>query len=415
MQSRTLTWIRQGLALALVFVPKFVVTQSEQLPDSTVSVYQVLYEFKGGLDGADPSGGLVEDALGNLYGTTDGGGKGTSVCSSGCGVVYVIDAQGHEKVLHRFAGRPSDGAHPFSGLIRDAAGNLYGTTSQGGSGGCYVFTPQRTRLYVGCGIIFKLDTKGVETILHNFAGFDGSFPSGGLTRDSLGNLYGTTGGTVFKLDATGKLTTLHSFTGVDGLNPYAGVVRDSAGNLYGTTSGGGLYQFGVVFKLDTTGKYSILHNFSGPDLSVIDGAGPYSGLVRDSAGNLYGTTFEPAPGGVVFKVNTSAQETILYDFIGHTANGASPLAGLIRDSAGNLYGTTELGGGTTACSNGCGVVFKLSPTGQETVLHRFTGGAGGGHPSAGVIRDSAGNLYGTASGGSSSCEFGCGVVFKLTP
>jgi len=159
--------------------------------------------------------------------------------------------------------------------------------------------------------------------------------------------------------------------------------------------------------------FKVLHTFGGPG----DGGIPYGGLVRDSAGNLYGTTQLGGSTancgngcGVVFKVDKTGNETILYSFTGG-ADGWQPTAGLLRDAAGNLYGTTMLGGAN--CGNGCGVVFKLDTAGALTVLHNFTGGAAGGAPLGDLVRDSAGNLYGTtsASGGCGQC----GVVFKIRP
>jgi uncharacterized repeat protein (TIGR03803 family) len=251
-----------------------------------------------------------------------------------------------------------------------------------------------------------------------------------VIRDSVGNLYGTTGGggtfgfgTVFKLDTSGKETVLYSFTGgADGEFPEAGLVRDVAGNLYSTTIFGGTSGncnggCGTVFKLDTTGKETVLYSFRNGD-----GAYPNS-VIRDSAGNLYGTTYGGGPPsfcfgsgcGVVFKVDTTGKETVLYTFTGG-ADGANPYAGLVRDAKGNLYGTTSYGGDMAACKGGCGVVFKLDKTGKETVLHRFMG-ADGASPYAGLVRDAKGNIYGTTfTGGDLTCVVyvgGCGVVFKL--
>jgi uncharacterized repeat protein (TIGR03803 family) len=233
-----------------------------------------------------------------------------------------------------------------------------------------------------------------------------------VIRDSAGNIYGTTqtGGTagagvVFKVNAAGEETVLYSFTGgSDGGFPYGGVVQDSSGNLYGTTNGGGTAGFGVVFKLDTAGNETVLYSFAGG----ADGGLPYSGVIRDSAGNLYGTAQfgGTAYAGVVYKLDTAGQESVLYSFTGG-ADGGQPYAGVIRDSAGNLYGTT-IGGGAA----GAGVVYELDTVGQETVLYSFTGGADGGQPYAGVIRDSAGNLYGTTNSGGKESS---GVVFKLVP
>jgi uncharacterized repeat protein (TIGR03803 family) len=182
------------------------------------------------------------------------------------------------------------------------------------------------------------------------------------------------------------------------------VIRDQAGNLYGTTTFGGAAGYGVVYKVDTAGLETVLYSFKG----AADGGEPYGGLIRDSAGNLYGTTPSYGTGyeGVVYKVDTAGNETVLYTFTGGS-DGGYPYGGLVRDSAGNLYGTTSLGG-----TAGAGVVYELSAAGQETVLHSFTGGADGGTPYAGVIRDSAGNIYGTTySGGKENS----GGVFKLVP
>jgi uncharacterized repeat protein (TIGR03803 family) len=402
----------------------------------------VLYSFTGGLDGSLPYAGVIGDSAGNLYGTTNGGG------TAGYGVVYKLDRNRHETVLYNFTGG-NDGGYPYAGVIRDAAGNLYGTTNGGGPAYLGVVfmldaSGQETALYGftggvdGCdpwtgvvadstgnlygsttlggpanqGVVYKLDATGHETVLYSFeGGEDGSIPSG-VVPDSAGNLFGTTklGGTagagvVYKLDATGHKTVLYSFTGgADGGTPVAGVIRDSAGNLYGTTVYGGTAGAGVVYKVDATGHETVLHSFTGG----ADGGYPYAGVIRDSAGNLYGTTLQggTASLGVVYKVDATGHETVLYSFK-RGADGAGP-NGVIRDSAGNLYGTTQTGG-----AKDWGVVYKLDTTGQETLLYSFRGGADGGEPSAGVIRDSAGNLYGTTSYGGGPCPNGCGVVYKV--
>ena len=328
------------------------------------------------------------------------------------------------------------GANPFAGVVRDLAGNLYGTTTYGGEKFCGFYG-------TGCGVVYKLDPAGHEKRLYAFMGLaDGGTPSYAGVIDSAGNLYGTTSqggqgvpgsGVVYKLDPAGQETVLYTFTGgSDGANPSFGVVRDSAGNLYGTTGGGGDC-CGVVFKIDPFGQYTVLYTFTGG----ADGGYPGGGVIRDSAGNLYGTTenggdlsctafFSPGC-GVVFKVDPSGQETVLYSFTGGADGGFPFVAGVIRDPAGNLYGTTFAGGGS-GCNDsggfgtdGCGVVYKLDTSGQETVLHTFTGGSDGGNPFPGLVRDRAGNLYGTTGGGGDlSCTFypyapGCGVVFKVDP
>jgi uncharacterized repeat protein (TIGR03803 family) len=205
---------------------------------------------------------------------------------------------------------------------------------------------------------------------------------------------------------------LYSFAGgTDGANPSAGLIQDSSGNLYGTTYKGGTAGFGAVFKITSAGSESVLYSFAGGT----DGANPLAGLIQDSTGNLYGTTYGGGTTsvGTVFKLTTAGVETILHSFTGGT-DGANPWAGLIQDSAGNLYGTTSTGGITPVGSSlSNGVVFKITPVGVETILYKFKGGTvDGAHSVAGLIQDSAGNLYGTTSGGGG---LGYGTVFKLTP
>jgi uncharacterized repeat protein (TIGR03803 family) len=209
-----------------------------------------------------------------------------------------------------------------------------------------------------------------ETILHNFTIFpDGATPFSTLAIDSSGNLFGTTFqggadniGTVFEYSASGAYTVLHSFTadGSDGSGPYSGVTLDAEGNLYGTTSGGGTFGLGTVYKMTPSGRETVLHSFAGAS----DGSASYSGVTFDGAGNLYGTTYKggTANVGVVYRISPSGLETILHSFTGGS-DGASPYAGLAIDSAGNLYGTTFAGG-----QNNEGLIFKMNPSGEETVL-----------------------------------------------
>ncbi len=364
--------------------------------------FTVLYTFTSTTHGEQSDASLTQDAAGNLYGTTQYGGS-----RGGYGTVFKLDTAGKETVLRSFAGTP-DAEDPYAGLTRDKAGDFYGTTLYGGAQG-------------GFGTVFKLGLKGKETILHSFAGTpDGEDPRSVLVRDAAGNLYGTTQyggssggyGTVFKLDANGKLTLLHSFAGTpDGEDPYAGLLRDKTGNLYGTTQYGGAGGgYGTVFKLSSKGKLTLLHSFSGTP----DGVNPLAGLLRDGAGNLYGTTHYGGTAGgygTVFKLTAKGKLTLLHSFAG-MPDGQNPYSRLIRDPAGNLYGTTFYGG-----SSGYGTVFKLDTAGKLTVLHSFNNSPDGAHPIAGLILDKAGNLYGTTSdGGDLSCGFsGCGTVFKLAP
>jgi uncharacterized repeat protein (TIGR03803 family) len=377
--------------------------------------YQVLHGFTGGTDGSSPAAGVTLDAKGNLYGTTPAGGD--SACGNfGCGVVFRLSQTGHETLLHTFKnGR--DGAYPYAGLIRDAQHNLYGTSSSG--------------------TVFRLSPTDKFSPLYIFKGGAPLAPSPSeLIRDGQGNPYGTTYtggdlscgyydegcGVVFKLSPAGKKTVLHTFKGgTDGEYPLAGVVQDAQGNLYGTTSTGGSSSCsstgcGAVFKLSKTGKETVLYTFTGG----ADGGYPEAGVILDAQGNLYGTAYSGGTGcnthgcGVVFKLSKTGKETVLYTFTGGT-DGANPAGGLILDTQGNLYGTTYVGG-DSSCNppNGCGVVFRLSKTGIETVLHSFAGGPSDGEfPYAGVIRDANGNLYGTTVSGGPNFDWG--VVFKLTP
>jgi uncharacterized repeat protein (TIGR03803 family) len=348
--------------------------------------FTVLHSFTKD-DGANPRARLVKDAKGNLYGTTTFGG------SSAGGVVFKLDATGTETVLHSFVGS-SDGFNPEAGLVLDAAGNLYGPTTWGG-------TP-------GHGTVFKVDANGTETVLYSFTrGADGGNPESDLIQDTAGNLYGTAfnggssdQGTVFMLDTSGTETVLHTFSGSDGGNPLAGVTRDAAGDLYGTTVYGGVYGNGTAWKLDANGTETVLYSFSGGT----DGGYPDAGVIQDAAGNLYGTTSVGGSMslGTVWKLDATGTETVLYSFSG--PDGANPFGGLVRDAGGNFYGTTQSGGASKF-----GTVWKLDATGTETVLHNFTGGSDGASPSASLIFDATGNLYGTAYSGGAK---GFGVVFE---
>ena len=379
------------------------------MPPAQAQTFGVLYTFKGGTDGSAPYGGLIRDAAGNFYGTASG-----AAPSSSATVFALSGTTGKEMPLYDFTGG-TDGNFPQAGLLPGGNGIFYGTTVFGGDLSCG-----------GCGTVFEVDkTTGKETVLHAFTGgADGAEPICALLRDPAGNLYGTTAGggsnascaipggcgTVFKLDASGKETVLYSFSGgADGGFPQAGVIRDAKGNLYGTALTGA-HLAGVVFKLDSAGTESVLYAFTGGT----DGGYPYAAVIRDAAGNLYGTTNGGGAfsQGTVFKLDPSGGESVLYSFAGGT-DGANPSASVIEGAAGNLYGTTEYGGSFNA-----GTVFKIDTTNTETVLHTFTGGKDGGNPYAGLLAGSDGSLYGTArNGGDLSCgpPVGCGVVFGIKP
>lgn len=373
----------------------------------------VLYTFQGGND-CGAYGTLIFDPAGNLYGTALGafGSNGEAYeLSPGSGGWT-------ETVLHSFGGGP-DGVAPEGGLVRDQAGNLYGTTSRGGSG--------------QGGTVYELSPSNgtwTETVIYNFTGgVDGASPEGTLAIDAAGNLYGTTSsggdsnnGVVFKLaPGAGGWTqsTLYSFTGGnDGGQPTEGVILDPAGNLYGAASQVNGDDTGVVFKL-TPGSngwtQSILYSFTNGN----DGGDPESPLTRDQAGSLYGGGNAGGTGmaGVVFKVRPGATtgpslsapwtENVLYNFTGGD-DGNGPNTGVIFDRSGNIDGATSQGG-----SGGFGVVYQLTPGNSgwsENVLYSFTGGSDGGFPESTVVLDNAGNIYGTTVAGGQRC----GVAYQIS-
>ena len=387
--------------------------------------FTVLHRFTGNGDGEAPMAGLTQDPSGNLYGTAMNGG------AFDMGIVFQIPPGAKEGVFQSFWG--GAGMLPEAPLIQDGTGNLYGTTYDGGTleGGACLH---------GCGTVFKLDSAGKETVLYAFTGgTDGGNPDAGLVRDKEGNLYGiTTGGgssncpleipgcgVVFKLDTSGKETVLHAFTASngDGGLPNGGLVQDGAGNLYGVTETtcGWDCTPGTIFRVSPAGKETILHYFNEED-----GAVPSGTLVLDSEGNLYGEAewggnlSSCSPGeyrgcGVVFKLDTAGKETVLYAFT--SSEGMHPAGGLVRDKAGNLYGATL---GSLVNEAPYGTIFRLAENGQLTTLHTFTGASDGAVPNGGLIIGKSGALYGTTqAGGDVSCSTqqwaGCGVVFKLTP
>jgi uncharacterized repeat protein (TIGR03803 family) len=382
-----------------------VVLHAQQSTDKSLAgTYSLLYSFQCSPDGENPQDGLVRDSSGNLYGTTTDGGQ------YGYGTVFKVTPDGTESVLHSFAGPSSDGANPFLGsLTLDAAGNLYGTTTSGGE--------------FNYGTVYKVTATGTESVLYNFCPqfgcTDGASPEGGLVVDSTGNLYGTAGssgaygkGVLFKLTPGGTETVLHNFgsSSSDGAYPTSNLTQDSSGNLYGTTYVGGASSAGTVFEITANGTESLLYSFEGPPA---DGASPFGGgLLRDTLGNLYGVTVGGGANGegTVFKLTPGDTESVLFNFAGGVG-GENPAGdGLARDAAGNLYGTAGGGRLGLGCAQGCGVLFALTTSGKEIVLHNFTVSEGA-SPLGGVVRDPSGNLYGTLSSGAN----GCGAVFKFTP
>jgi uncharacterized repeat protein (TIGR03803 family) len=370
-----------------------------------------------------PLGGLIFDNAGNLYGTTQGGGTYNG------GTVYEFTPNGSgggtEKVLYNFNINAKDGYGPEAGLVFDGAGNLYGTTNVGGTHGVgtvYELSPNS-------------DGSWTEEILHNFSGADGGYPTACVILDAAGNLYGTASqgggynaGVVFELKhgagGVWGYKVLYNFSGTqgtDGAYPIGGLIWDAAGNLYGTTQDGGTYNGGrgTVFELHPRGGgswgESIQHNFGNGQ----DGEYPQTSLMFDSAGNLYGTTYEGGArlNGTVFKMTPTGggswSETVLYNFNDSSLDeGVFVSSGVMMDSAGNLYGETAQGSGSTYY----GSVFELTPGAggawTETQLGTFFKQTLGNGPQGGLVFDSAGNLYGTTQFGGPG---GGGTLFEVTP
>lgn len=376
--------------------------------------YSVVSTFSGNAGGAFPYGTMSRDAKGNTYGTTlntDGANGGT-----GFGVVYTVSPTGALSVLHTFAGAPGDGGNPLTGVIH-SNGVIYGATTSGGNS---------TKCTGGCGVVYTLSPSG-ETVLHNFSGGnDGAGPVGRLIIDGSKNVYGVTQfggntacaqgcGIIFEVTAGGKEIVGHRFTGRDGQYPLSGLLL-SGSIAYGTTSQGGAFGFGTVFSIDITGKVTTLYNFQGGT----DGAGPAGTLVQDRAGNLYGTTYNggestkcSAGCGTIFKISTTGKESVLYRFSGG-GDGANPLGNLVIDLDGNIFGVANTGG---IGSPGLGVIFELNAAGVQSVVHSFAGGSDGQNPFGGLERDNNDNLYGNAVyGGDLSCAAtGCGLTFVAHP
>jgi uncharacterized repeat protein (TIGR03803 family) len=373
-----------------------------------------LYNF-GGTQGKTPNGGLIFDASGNLYGTTQSGGLNQA------GVVFQLHKTSKgvwiENILYNFVG-PTDGSAPRAGLVFDSAGNLYGTTSAGGLG--------------GFGTVFELSPNGLggfnETTLYSFlGGSDGSVSFAKLVFDGAGNLYGTTSqggasnmGTVFELTPSGSGWTesvLHSFAGTDGATPLGELILDGAGNLYGTTYVGGSKNQGVAFELVQADAWAetVLHDFKGG----ADGLHPQCGLLS-VGGVLYGTTNSGGGAylGTVFAlVNhiTSYTETEYIFFRGQ--GGDEPVGTLAYNSATDtFFGATALG--TFQAGNSAGTIFTLQPGGSVSDYYSFNGGINenqthdGEVPQGGLILDGAGNVYGSTQKGGTGAG---GTVFEVTP
>ncbi|MGC2475579.1 MAG: choice-of-anchor tandem repeat GloVer-containing protein [Candidatus Sulfotelmatobacter sp.] len=374
---------------------------------------KIVYSFTGGSDGEYLDTELVRDSAGNLYGTSVQGGTFKS------GTVFQVTPDGIHTVLYSFTGG-ADGGEPYKGVTLDAQGNLYGTAVTGGGGSCEG----------GCGVVFKLTRSGdvwTQTVIHAFTGADGSGPGSPVSIDKFGNVYGTTPtggkygmGTLYLLRPNGgtwKFYVIHTFTGgVDGGGGSAGrLLIDPKGNIYGVCTTGGLTGFGTVYEVSRANgriQFTTLYAFQDSP----DGALPYSGLVFDKSGNLYGTTYYAGANdvGTVYSLtpnNGGWTEQVLYSFQGG-ADGSSPISSLVSDGHGSFYGTTSADG--SSC--GCGTIYKMTPTASglwtESVVYRFPGSPGLGDAYNGIVTDGAGNFYGTTVNGGTSND---GAIYEFTP
>jgi len=391
--------------------------------------FRVLHTFTGGPDGYQPQSGVTIDRGGHLYGTTSEYVRGTVYEMKQVNGSWVLTT-----LLH-FDG--TNGLIPYSKVVFGTSGALYGTTLEGGTSGECEF---------GCGAVYNiLPSASVCTTFscpwtgNAIASFTDQANGGNPNFvdpvfDQQGNLYGTTaiGGTsgvgvVFELTHTSNGWTenvLHNFSGPDGGYPYSGLIFDHAGNLYGTTGYGGQFGQGTVYQLSPSGSgwtLTTLYSFQG----TTDGQQPASALIFDPAGNLYGSTIVGGAngGGTIFKLSPSGGSwnfSLVYSLTGHANQMYYPgvFNPLAMDAQGSLYGVAFLDG-----AQGDGSAFKLTPSNGSwtyTSLHDFTSGDDGANPIGGVTFDTNGNLFGTTVfGGShagSNCQFqGCGVVWEITP
>jgi uncharacterized repeat protein (TIGR03803 family) len=375
---------------------------------------QVLYNFSGGNDGGDAATALLSDSRGNLYGTTVVGG------AYACGTIFKLKPQASppwpETVLYSFTCY-GDGKNPYGGVNFDPHGNLDGATVSGGAGSCSGD---------GCGLVFSLTPTTERVLHSFTGGSDGFGPGGRVVFDSAGNMYGTTPdggtyseGTIYELARSRsrwRESVIHAFTGGKdgGVGSLGDLLLDASGNIYGVTEVGGAHGAGTAFKLSRIAKkrwrLTTLYAFKGTP----DAASPYGGLIADASGNLYGTTYYGGASGLgsVFKLALGGKgryrERVLYSFKGGS-DGSSSTSTLAFGKPGVLYGTASAGGGTC----GCGTIFEVDArSGNEQTLHRFGNGTDGAYPYYGLTADGNGNFVGTTVAGGS---FGQGTVFEFKP
>jgi uncharacterized repeat protein (TIGR03803 family) len=413
-----------GMRACGIFV--FWAASAVALPAQT---FTTLHSFDG-TDGINPEAGLVQGTDGNLYGATYGGGMHASGTNGG--TIFKITTSGTLTTLYNFCAQTNcaDGDNPFAALLQSTYGDFYGTTE---SGGAENINNSSCGSMDGCGAVFKITATGRLTTLYSFCSqsscTDGYNPIAPLVLGTSGKFYGTTlaggatgDGTVFSITASGSLTTLSSFDYTDGSNPEAGLVQGTNGDFYGTTVGGGAnFDHGTVFRITPSGTLNTLYSFC-PKTNCPHGAHPSAGLVQGANGDFYGTTFVGGAGGdcpaddgcgTVFKITPSGVLTTLYNFCSQGGNnctdGEFPQAALTQGTDGNLYGTT-LGGG----ANSGGTVFSITPSGALTTLYSFctlSGCTDGELPYAALIQDTNGTFYGTTYMGGGNND---GTVFSLS-
>jgi uncharacterized repeat protein (TIGR03803 family) len=386
----------------------------------------VLHSFDGA-DGAYPEAGLVQATNGYMYGVTWAGG------ANGEGTIFRITPSGAFTTLYSFCSLSgcADGASPYGNLIQATNGDLYGMTAGGGNNN----NPNCDNTGLnGCGTIFKITPSGGFTTLHAFCSqsecADGYFPIGALVQADNGDLYGTTSaggadfGTIFKITPSGTFTTVynfcHEFGCPDGQEPYGGLALAGNGDLYGLASGGGANGWGTIFKITPGGVLTTLYSFCS-QTGCADGGSPYWGLVQANNGSLYGTTaFGGAnnypPGyGTLFEVTPSGALTTLYSFCSQPGctDGYSSYGGLMQATDKNVYGATYFGGANSGCIDGCGTLYRMTPSGAFSTIYNFcsqpecTDGAG---PYGALVQYTNGALFGATYAGGAN---GYGTVFKL--
>ncbi|HXM40827.1 MAG TPA: choice-of-anchor tandem repeat GloVer-containing protein [Bryobacteraceae bacterium] len=375
----------------------------------SAQTFTTLYSFDG-TDGVNPSAALVQGADGDLYGTTYNGG------ANGYGTVFKISPSGMLETLYSFCSRSgcADGANPAAALVLAPNGNFYGTTELGGSAA--------PACGIGCGTVFKITPAGTLTTLYSFNFTDGAYPEAALVQAANGDFYGTTEsggtgsycggcGTLFKINPFGKLTTLYNFCSQsfchDGYGTETALVPGSGGEFYGTTGAGGDYAGGTGYEITPSGTLTTLYSFCSRGGSLCtDGAGP-SALVRATDGDFYGTTLGGGGNGqgTFFKMTPSGELTMLVSFVGDS--GGSP-DGLVQGTDGNLYGTTGLFYGNP------GTVFQVTPAGTLTTLYAFCSHSGcpdGEDPLAGLVQATNGDFYGTTNSGGANND---GTIYSLS-